>query len=553
MVTISQDFLNVYARVGRFVKYYETVTELLDATDTYEENEIVQAGQYFYKGAASGATDHHLANDGGAKLYCVGTPYVTPDQFGAAAGTANNVTAVTAAIASGIPVFLNRIYRVGSPVYFPAGVSGITIVGGTAASTSKGGLYGTSLSQEAILQTSANGDSTTSSEHFISNISITGLAKRGLVINQCHNVVVENLNGFLNTGSGTAGTDNVTTVVVEEAYNVTLRSLQLGYGATTDLQVNRGVSDLNIDLFYTTNSLARHHIDISAERVEVSTAANGLNGPINIYTPVLQGATGYGIKVLNQKSLSLHNIYQEAEAAILLVKACEVVNFFDGELGGTNSNHTVWLDHTEDGETSVVNFFGSFNNKPIVIGDVRSVNLIGSPITMSQLRRTNSSYKLKTEMPTTGSTATQVTQMGQYVASGGSQIALKCSDGSKFSNLTVDSSGTVTGTTPYDLTDASANPITPVVWWPNAGNPTWASGGAITPVTVGCKGGNGTYTFTIVGGSLPTGTVAINSSTGQITGTPSTPGTYSFRVRATDSTSGRNYWDETRLITATVT
>lgn len=547
MVVISQDFLDVYARVGKFIKYHETVAALLASTDTYEEGEIVMAGPYYYEGAASGATDHHITNAGGAKLYCLATPYVTPDQFGAPSGTDDTADECNAAIASGLPVFLNRLYHVSSTVKFPAGMDGITIIGGPLGSNFNGiqmtGFYGKSSSIEAVLETFTQGDDTVTGGHYLSSFYIGGQAKRGLVIGQVNGIQCDNLNPGININSSTT---DVCSVLIEEATGVLMRGGQFFAGPTTDMKIGRGVSSLTVDLFYSNNTTAHQHVDIHASRVERATSANGLNGPINFLTPAFQGARGYGIKVLGQAQVNCYNVYMENTGGTIFVKSAGSVNFHDGEIG------TSWIDQTEDEETSQVNFFGTVCNSNIYTGDVRSITVTGGGITLDRFRKTNATYKTKTAMPTTGSTATQIVNSGEYITNGGSQIAMKCSSGSQFSRLTVDSSGVVTGTTPFDLTDAAVNPLTTICWWPDAGNPTWASGGAITPVTVGCVGGSGTYTFTIVGGSLPAN-VTINSSTGQLTGTPTTPGTYSFRVRATDTTASRNYWDETRLITATVT
>ena len=48
-------------------------------------------------------------------------------------------------------------------------------------------------------------------------------------------------------------------------------------------------------------------------------------------------------------------------------------------------------------------------------------------------------------------------------------------------------------------------------------------------------GGTGPYTWTLPSGSLPGGLGPIDSSTGIVAGTPTTPGTFNFTVRATDS------------------
>src|ERR1019366_3748662 len=77
------------------------------------------------------------------------------------------------------------------------------------------------------------------------------------------------------------------------------------------------------------------------------------------------------------------------------------------------------------------------------------------------------------------------------------------------------------------------------------------SGGPVTPVpvagvlhdgvigiayseTIGAQGGTSPYTFSLLSGSLPTGT-SLNTSTGVISGTPSAIGTFSFTIKAVDA------------------
>ena len=55
---------------------------------------------------------------------------------------------------------------------------------------------------------------------------------------------------------------------------------------------------------------------------------------------------------------------------------------------------------------------------------------------------------------------------------------------------------------------------------------------------VTASGGTAPYTFAITAGSLPAG-LTLNPSTGAITGTPTTAGTFNFTVTATDSTGGQ--------------
>jgi hypothetical protein len=53
--------------------------------------------------------------------------------------------------------------------------------------------------------------------------------------------------------------------------------------------------------------------------------------------------------------------------------------------------------------------------------------------------------------------------------------------------------------------------------------------------TVSASGGTAPYTFTISSGALPTG-LLLNSASGAITGTPTTAGTFTFTITATDAT-----------------
>src|SRR5262249_14514359 len=55
--------------------------------------------------------------------------------------------------------------------------------------------------------------------------------------------------------------------------------------------------------------------------------------------------------------------------------------------------------------------------------------------------------------------------------------------------------------------------------------------------TVSASGGTSPYTYSVSVGSLPTG-LSLNSSTGAITGTPTVANTFSFTIKAVDSTTG---------------
>lgn len=69
--------------------------------------------------------------------------------------------------------------------------------------------------------------------------------------------------------------------------------------------------------------------------------------------------------------------------------------------------------------------------------------------------------------------------------------------------------------------------------------------------TVVANGGLQPYAFSIVGGSLPTNISNINSATGEITGTPTTPGTFNFTVRVTDANLETDDQELSIVITAT--
>lgn len=67
--------------------------------------------------------------------------------------------------------------------------------------------------------------------------------------------------------------------------------------------------------------------------------------------------------------------------------------------------------------------------------------------------------------------------------------------------------------------------------------------GVPASVTLVARGGEGPYTYAVTAGSLPAG-LSLNGSTGVITGTPTTPGAFSFDITVTDvrsATASRAY------------
>nr|WP_234902099.1 putative Ig domain-containing protein [Agrobacterium rubi] len=85
---------------------------------------------------------------------------------------------------------------------------------------------------------------------------------------------------------------------------------------------------------------------------------------------------------------------------------------------------------------------------------------------------------------------------------------------------------------------AASNSVTPVPptfsFTPAAGALTAGIVGASYNETVAASGGTSPYTFAITAGSLPTG-LTLNTSTGAISGTPTTGGSSNFTVTATDA------------------
>lgn len=93
-----------------------------------------------------------------------------------------------------------------------------------------------------------------------------------------------------------------------------------------------------------------------------------------------------------------------------------------------------------------------------------------------------------------------------------------------------DADGTATGLILYFIQGEPAD-LTPTISTTSLPNGT---DDVAYSQTVNVTGGNAPIGFAVQTGSLPTG-LSLNTSTGAITGTPTTPGTYNFTIRATDA------------------
>lgn len=63
------------------------------------------------------------------------------------------------------------------------------------------------------------------------------------------------------------------------------------------------------------------------------------------------------------------------------------------------------------------------------------------------------------------------------------------------------------------------------------------------------SGGTAPYTYSVLSGALPTG-LTLNSSTGAVTGTPTTPGTFNFVIRVTDNVAATADTTSTQVVIA---
>ncbi len=148
----------------------------------------------------------------------------------------------------------------------------------------------------------------------------------------------------------------------------------------------------------------------------------------------------------------------------------------------------------------------------------------------------------------TGTVNTALTAL-QFAATGGYPAYTWAASGLP-TGTSMSSAGKVTGTptasgtfsATITATDVNGYTATDTVKWTIAPQPLVATdpadqvgdaGTALVALQMTATGGTGTYTWSASG--LPSGSVSINSSTGKITGTPSTAGTYNATITVKDS------------------
>lgn len=538
---------------------HDTLSELLTDSnlsyDTGENLRSVVAGGHLrtkketglYEVAAATATDYDLQSTGGVKFYVRADRYVTPDHFGAP-GTGDETAFVQAALNSGYPVWLNRFYEVTS-VEFPHR-DGVMLHG---AGPNKSGLVGIDPNADFLLATCNIANAAARGRHDVRNFAILGQARIALycaamITSTIHNVkMVSSRPVFPNSFYG-AGDQ----YVFEHMDSCTYTQLE-GSGTATagaTFKVNKTCLNSTFDLCYTNNVNDLYSLDIDNSRSTglIGSVSSGF-GILSFRNFTAQGARRYGIKVLSASGqINFDNVYMENSLSGFFISATEVAvrnTIFSIPSGPNSSNHAVWIDRTELITPRTIVFEGctNINSKKIVVGDVRGVQFVSGKAALpdqtwhADVERASSTYCYQ---PFDGSRSmVSFSPVAGSESGGGARgtcIGLKCTgSGGYHTYFTVNQSGDISVETPYQFPITTDSPRTVVCGYFGSSNPTWASATPISPVNVRGIGGDGTaLSFSHVG-DLPPG-LSINSSTGQISGTPTAPGNYYFKVQATDGT-----------------
>jgi hypothetical protein len=526
---------------------FATVAALLaDTSITYaagvvSTGEVIRAERYAYTVAASGASDNHLTTAGGLKLYV--TPdargFVTPDQFGAPGGAVDETSYVQAALNSAFSVSLLRFYRVTS-VKFPAR-AGMVLVGANANGC---GLQGTSAGAAYVLATFDPTQTTVYGYHYIANFAVKGVGLRAVAVGQTVNTLMENINA--STFTGTDG------FVFEESFSNTFVNLTTG-GLTTgvDFKVNATNLDTTWEMCYTNNAVVKYHLDINSGRREICLAQNAGFGQLTFRKFTAQGARRYGIAIrASLGSITFDDPYFENCISNMFIAGRDV-NVINTLLDKTSATHMIWIDQTDSGTVQSVNFSNCYigGTAKIIVGCATNVTFNGCKLSgdltpYARIERASTNYVFA---PYDG--ARTAVNVGVTREDKRSVIGMKV-DGTagQHALISVNAAGSLVVDAPFTFTDTAQTPLTVNCGFTGSSTPTYASGVAITPISVRGIGGTGALTYGAAG-TIPPG-LSVNSSTGQVTGTPTTPGTYIWGITATDSAGevGRS-----RNMTATVT
>ncbi len=137
---------------------------------------------------------------------------------------------------------------------------------------------------------------------------------------------------------------------------------------------------------------------------------------------------------------------------------------------------------------------------------------------------------------------------GLSMTSGGVISGTPTSSAAATFTVTATDSGSpaCTGSLSYTVT-----PACPTITVSPTTLPSGTEGSAYS-ATISASGANGSYTFAVTSGSLPTG-LTLNTATGLINGTPSAAATYNFTITATDTSSCTGSRAYTVVITAPCT
>ena len=550
---ISPYVIDAGTRIGSPTKFYHTVQAMLDDTASVADGEFIMADTYFYEGAGSGASDHHLTNAGGSKLYCIASPYVTPDQFGAPGRGNDETDEVNAAIASRLPVFLNRYYDVTNVVFPATSPTSFQLIGGGSART---GLYGRDQSSPAVLLTGPDldlEDNRLGGNYFISNFGIRGNAMCGLGIAQTVQSYISNIN--LDGFNSDAPSGDTVAVQLEYSFGNVLQNITTGYGCKTDMRVAATVLATSIFGFTANNSFAECHIDIDVAFQNIAYGQASGNG-VNFFRCLkLSGCRGYAVKVMGHSSFHFYDLNTSDCNASFFLRDTDLVVFKGGSLESDASGHGTWLDQTEDTNGNKVTAFGTQFEKPVVLGGSNGevYSFLGTNVPITSLKKTNSTYKVAQALPVSGSTAVQYVVAGTYRPSLGSTIGLKASTGGAGqTEVSIDGSGNVSATAATALIDVDEFPFVPISTVTGVSSSLWWRRDIpITPMQINVAGGTAPYTYEVVGDYKKLGLapgVTCDPDDGEISGTPTgiatfpsntiTGGvTYIMRPKITDSSS----------------